>query len=855
MGKIKIGSLNCRGLASDSIKRRDVFHRCRSKYDITFLIDTHSEKQTEHLWKNEWGGEAKFCSLNSQSRGVAILFKNSFEYSILNEVKDPKGNFLLLNIKIQDKEITLGAVYGPNTDDPIFFQNLQNKIDFMGNDTIILGGDWNVPLDYNMDTVNYRGKNNTKANQEVKSMMQNLDLVDVWREINTHDRKYTWFGPNNKKSRLDYLLVSTDMQNYIVNADMDFAYKSDHSPVNIEIEFINQERGRGTWKFNNSLLGDQEYVELIKITINEVIGQYRIDDNENFENSQFSIDAILLWETLKLMIRGKTIRYASFKKRERDTEEKELTCELKSLYDKYSNSDDLELQQSIFDAESKLKTLRDKKIQGIITRTKAKWKVEGERSTKYFCNLEKRQFKEKMIPKLIKANGEEISDLQNIIKEQESFYSNLYNSKGTVFNGIHTSTFFDEENPFITKLSEEDKNSMNGPLTYEECLKSLKNMNNGKSPGLDGFTAEFYKFFWSDINFFLLKALNKSFLDQCMSISQRQGIIKCIPKEGKSKLLIKNWRPITLLNVDYKLASSCIANRIKEHLDKIISYTQTGFVKGRYIGESSRIINDIIERSEEKEVAGILLMLDFEKAFDSLEWSFIQKSLEFFGFSDYILNCFKTLYSNITAAIENNGHLSTFFPISRGVRQGDPLSPYIFIISIELLSAAIKFDPDIKGVLLENSEYLITQYADDSTLILGDDSKSLQKALHIIALFGQCSGLKTNFDKSQAVWIGAKRGCGEEIRTKENIAWNHQGKFKLLGIQYDLSNSDYYSCNFDTKLSSMQSLLSSWSFRNLSLIGKVTVIKSLAFPIIIQVLTVLPSPSIQILKKNPKHLL
>ena len=199
MGKIKIGSLNCRGLASDSIKRRDVFHRCRSKYDITFLIDTHSEKQTEHLWKNEWGGEAKFCSLNSQSRGVAILFKNSFEYSILNEVKDPKGNFLLLNIKIQDKEITLGAVYGPNTDDPIFFQNLRNKIDFMGNDTIILGGDWNVPLDYNMDTVNYRGKNNTKANQEVKSMMQNLDLVDVWREINTHDRKYTWFGPNNKK--------------------------------------------------------------------------------------------------------------------------------------------------------------------------------------------------------------------------------------------------------------------------------------------------------------------------------------------------------------------------------------------------------------------------------------------------------------------------------------------------------------------------------------------------------------------------------------------------------------------------------------------------------------------------------
>ena len=255
-------------------------------------------------------------------------------------------------------------------------------------------------------------------------------------------------------------------------------------------------------------------------------------------------------------------------------------------------------------------------------------------------------------------------------------------------------------------------------------------MNNGKSPGLDGYTVEFYKIFWTDLKVFLLRSINQSFRDQEMSISQRQGLIKCIPKQGKSKLNLKNWRPITLLNVDYKIASSCIANRIKQSLVDIISPSQAGFVKGRYIGECTRIINDIIEKSEENNQSGILLMLDFEKAFDSIEWPFIEKSLRFFGFNDFIVNCFKSLYAHISASVENNGHLSTFFQVTRGVRQGDPLSPYIFIICIELLSAAIKYDPDVKGIILNNSEYLISQYADDSTLMLDDDARSLAKSLY-----------------------------------------------------------------------------------------------------------------------------
>ena len=137
-------------------------------------------------------------------------------------------------------------------------------------------------------------------------------------------KKYTWVGPYNKRSRLDYFLISSDLQYNLVNTDMDFAYKSDHSPVNIEMKFIHQERGQSTWKFNNSFLNDVEYVNLVKECINEVIGQYRTDENESLENATYSISDNLLWETIKFTIRGKTIKYSSFKKNERDKEERTL---------------------------------------------------------------------------------------------------------------------------------------------------------------------------------------------------------------------------------------------------------------------------------------------------------------------------------------------------------------------------------------------------------------------------------------------------------------------------------------------------------------------------------------------------
>ena len=171
MNSIKIGSMNCRGLSSDQVKRRDIFLKCRTQYDITFLIDTHTDKNKEHLWKTEWGGEAKFSLHTSNSRGVAILFKNTFDYKIFNEILDPDGNFIILDIAIQGTRLSLAALYGPNADTPSFFDNIQNKLEIIGNTSVIISGDWNVPIDYSLDTLNYLHKNNQKSNEAIKKLI------------------------------------------------------------------------------------------------------------------------------------------------------------------------------------------------------------------------------------------------------------------------------------------------------------------------------------------------------------------------------------------------------------------------------------------------------------------------------------------------------------------------------------------------------------------------------------------------------------------------------------------------------------------------------------------------------------
>ena len=177
----------------------------------------------------------------------------------------------------------------------------------------------------------------------------------------------------------------------------------------------------------------------------------------------------------------------------------------------------------------------------------------------------------------------------------------LYSSKEIDIEDVDLDNILKPETP---KLTEAESDSIEGQITLKEAGETLYKMNNNKSPGTSGFTVEFFKFFWIDLGKYLVKSLNYSFDTNGLSSTQKEGMITCIPKPNKSKKYIKNWRPITLLNVSYKIASGCIASRIKKVLPSIIDFDQSGFMSDRCTSDNIRLVYDIFNfrREQKKQV-------------------------------------------------------------------------------------------------------------------------------------------------------------------------------------------------------------------------------------------------------------
>ena len=319
-------------------------------------------------------------------------------------------------------------------------------------------------------------------------------MVDIYRQKHGNRKRYTWRKNNPiKQARLDFFLVSESLLNSITSADIEPSYRSDHSMITLGLNFKIFIKGKGLWKLNNSLLTNLDFAKQIKHKINDVKKQYalpiynfeNIDDIPN-EQIQFIIDDQIFLETLLMEIRGKCISFSSYLAKRNRINEKNLIDDIKVLEENTTNS------ELLIAKKAELEELRKQKIKGSIIRSKANWIENGEKPTKYFCNLEKRNFTTKIIPQIETDSGDIIIDQEKILSEIKTFYQNLYSENDGLQIDYDLKNLININDFDVTVLTKKESESLEGPLTYSEASQTLKNMKNDKSPGSDGFTAEFF---------------------------------------------------------------------------------------------------------------------------------------------------------------------------------------------------------------------------------------------------------------------------------------------------------------------------------------------------------------------------
>ena len=399
-GELKVCSMNCRGLGEYK-KRRDVFNFLKGMDCNLFLLqDIHCAKERVNSFRNLWGTDILLAPYKNNARGVGIFTKN-IDISFADSKIDDNGNYIVVKATInQEFDIIIANVYGPNSDNPTFFDSLKNVcLDMTEKETIpvLIAGDLNMALDVELDTFNYIRENNVNAKNLFLNIMHENNWFDVFRNLNGDLRRYTWRvrRPAIKQARLDYFIASDSLLPFIVTASIEPGYRTDHSMVLLSINLNNGKRGKGFFKFNCALLEDMVYTEKVRNIIRETIGRYALPIYshefmlEYPGNLQYIISDSLLWETILLNIRTETVSYGIHKKRSlmrmetkliKDIAEAELAVQTHCT-DEAMNL--LEMQKS------ELEEIRKVKMEGIITRSRAKWHESGEKSTSYFLSLEK----------------------------------------------------------------------------------------------------------------------------------------------------------------------------------------------------------------------------------------------------------------------------------------------------------------------------------------------------------------------------------------------------------------------------------------------------------------------------------
>lgn len=459
----------------------------------------------------------------------------------------------------------------------------------------------------------------------------------------------------------------------------------------------------------------------------------------------------------------------------------------------------------------------------VLLKTSSAYFGQGDKAGRMLAHQLRQTISSHQIQEIATSLGTTI-DPEKINDEFRAYYASLYTSETNVEKCDFDGFFSHLEMPQVNLDMAEQ---LETPITALELSGALKVMQSGKCPGPDGFPVEFYRCFQNKLALVLIDMFNESFMTVKFPPTLNQASISLILKKDKDPLSCSSYRPISLLNVDFKILSKMLALRLETVLPDIISPDQMGFVKNRHSFFNLRRLFNTIYNLPSTTLPQAIISLDAEKAFDRVEWAYLFYTLGKFGFKENFISWVKLLYSLPLASVKTNNNQSSYFPLYRSTCQGCPLSPLLFAVAIDPLSIALRGDPHIKGIVSCGREQKVSLYADDLLLFITDFSVSVPAALSVLRSFGFISGYKLNLGKSELLPLN-KAAHEYPLHTLSFKVAQHE--LKYLGIQVTAKFKDLYRTNFTTLLSQVQSNFNRWSVLNLSLAARINSIKMNVLP-------------------------
>eukprot|EP00253_Pinus_taeda_P004365 PITA_04365 len=680
----------------------------------------------------------------------------------------------------------------------------------------IIGGDFNLIRSLDEKTGGLRRRDHFM--DSFNEMIEELRLVDIQSIIGI----YTWNnrrgGKNQIASRLDRFLVSEAIMkmDVFVEAKIIPSLGSDHWPIRLEID-IKRIQGKRPFRFEAFWLRDPDFIKKVEDWWGNCTSQGRCR-----------------MHTFQLKLKSLKGQIKRWNKEEFGNileDKQKLEKEMEDIQQKIILEGRTE--ESINKEGAILGRLEERRKQEEIVwrqKSRIKWLREGERNTKFFHQAMIKHRQGNMILSIKNKNGERVVE-QNEIEQvlMEHHKEILAEPQVDRMRAIQ------EICSVIPSLVTEDQNkALMQAVTLEELEEVVKAMKKGTAPGPDGFTVDFYQAGWHFLGKEILDLVEQSRINQKVWPALNSTFFALIPK-GDNLEEANGFRPIALCNVIYNMITSLIAKRLKPLLDTLISAEQTRFVEGRQILDGLVVTQEVIHSLKVKKQKGMMIKLDLSKAYDRLNWKYLETVLERFGFHQRWIAWIHNLISSPHFFVLVNGSPSKTFNASRGIRQGDPMSPFLFILAVEGLGRFIKQERTanrIKGLQIWGNNLPLThqQFVDDIMLFGEPTVREVRQLRRILDLFAEACGLEINKDKS-CIFI-----FNTIDQVKSHLIRILGFKKGELPTKYLGNVLDYTSRrmkNWQGVLDKLSNKVANWAFRVLNIAGRIVLAKSVlqAIPI------------------------